>query len=129
MQTYRFKQGFTLIELAVFIVILSIIFVGIFSAINAVLTQSHKRENLTMATQIAQQRMELILGQRRSLGFAHFQDPCQVESTANYCQLPAGYTITTPTITSEDTFKNIVVKVNGPATATLTMMVFPYENV
>ena len=67
--------GFSLIELVMFIVIVGILITGVFvtfSEINASVTTP---ESYNVASQLAQERMEMIIGQRRQVGFAAFVDP------------------------------------------------------
>jgi hypothetical protein len=44
--------------------------------------------------ELTQQRMELILAQRRAAGFAAFADPCVPGPGPAACTVPAGYTVT-----------------------------------
>lgn len=78
----RRDQGVTLIELVAFIVIIGIVVVAMVQAFSGTARGSHYGREMTVATQLAQQRMEVILGQRKRLGFAGFTnanyDPCQL---------------------------------------------------
>jgi len=98
-----------LVELVVFIVIVSIAVAGVMTAFSASLRGGPTSREITIATQLAQERMELILAQKKVLGFACFTDPrfdpCQaavavgvcpatVASTLAQCTPPGGYSLT-----------------------------------
>jgi type II secretory pathway pseudopilin PulG len=73
--------GVTLVELIAFIVIVAIVAAAMVQAFSGTMRGSHYGKELTQATQLAQERMEVILGQRKRLGYASFiagdYDPCQ----------------------------------------------------
>jgi hypothetical protein len=60
------QRGVSLIELIAFIVIMGISVVALLSMYRAVLPRGDTPSEITLATQLAQERMELILGQRFS---------------------------------------------------------------
>jgi Tfp pilus assembly protein PilV len=72
------QRGVSLIELIAFIVIMGISVVALLSMYRAVLPRGATPAEITLATQLAQERMELILGQRIVDGYstATFTDPC-----------------------------------------------------
>ena len=72
------QRGVTLIELIAFIVIMGISVVALLSMYRAVLPRGATPAEITLATQLAQERMELILGQRVASGYstAVLTDPC-----------------------------------------------------
>src|SRR5450759_4630801 len=72
------QHGVTLIELIVFIVIMGISVVALLSMYRAVLPRGATPAQITLATQLAQERMELLLGQRVADGYSTvvFTDPC-----------------------------------------------------
>lgn len=72
------QRGLSLIELIAFIVIMGISVVALLSMYRAVLPRSTTPAQITLATQLAQERMELILGQREASGYstAVLTDPC-----------------------------------------------------
>ncbi len=96
-------HGLTLVELVAFIVIAAVVAAALIQAFGHTLRGSHYGKELTQATQLAQQRMEVILAQRKTLGYAAFiasphYDPCQSGAwTAALCSTtstPAGnYTV------------------------------------
>lgn len=71
------QRGVSLIELIAFIVIMGISVVALLSMYRAVLPRGDTPAQITLATQLAQERMELIMGQR-SFGYTAggFSDPC-----------------------------------------------------
>ena len=72
------QRGVTLIELVAFIVIMGISVTALLSMYRAVLPRGATPAQITLATQFAQERMELILGQRDAQGYstAVLTDPC-----------------------------------------------------
>ncbi len=72
------QRGMTLIELIVFTVIMGIAAVALLSMYRAVLPHGTTPSQITIATQLAQERMELLLGQRDAGGYstAVLTDPC-----------------------------------------------------
>ena len=88
------QKGISLIELVVFIVVIAILAVGLFKALGRSLPSSPTAQQITRATQIAQERMELILGEDDVLGFASTAiDPCVGGTPPAICTTP-GFTIT-----------------------------------
>ena len=74
----RAQRGVTLIELIAFIVIMGIAVVALLSMYRAVMPRSTTPAQITLATQLAQERMELLLGQRAIYGYSTtvLTDPC-----------------------------------------------------
>ncbi len=72
------QRGVTLVELIAFIVIMAISAVALLSMYRAVLPRGITPAQITLATQLAQERMELLLGQRDAFGYstAVLTDPC-----------------------------------------------------
>lgn len=111
-QSYRGRQrGLTFVELIVAMVALTIAMSGVMLLFSTTLGHGPTARQLTLATQIAQERMELILAQKEILGFACFTaprfDPCQAAAAAGLCAATAasaqpqctpaaGYSVTTP---------------------------------
>ncbi len=84
------QRGVTLIELVAFIVIMGISVTALLSMYRAVLPRGATPAQITVATQLAQERMELILGQRVAFGYSPIVDPCP---GAAICTPPAGYSV------------------------------------
>jgi len=72
------ERGVTLIELVAFIVIMGISVTALLSMYRAVLPRGTTPAQITLATQLAQERMELLLGQRDAKGYSTvvLADPC-----------------------------------------------------
>jgi hypothetical protein len=72
------QRGVSLIELIAFIVIMGISVTALLSMYRAVLPRGATPSEITLATQLAQERMELILGQRVASGYSPvvLTDPC-----------------------------------------------------
>lgn len=116
--TKKHLPGFSLIELIVFIVIIGLAVSGVFLAFSTALQKTPLVNPQTTANQLASARMDIIIGQRRIVGFSSFTDICPGPAV---CIIPAGitgYTVTssiTPyTVGSDSNYKLIAVTVTGP---------------
>jgi Tfp pilus assembly protein PilV len=112
------QRGVSLIELIAFIVIMGISVTALLSMYRAVLPHGATPEEITLATQLAQERMELILGRRVASGYSPLVDPCP---GAAICTPTTGYSvivtgITPPVLWSDVTgdYRQIGVRVVGP---------------
>lgn len=115
----EFSSGFSLIELIVFIVIVGISVVAVLLSFQTLLTRSPNTNRQTVAIELAQGRMDVILGQYYQNGYSSFADICP---GAAVCQSLTGYTITSA-ITGSDP-KTITVTVSGLGSAILTTQVW-----
>jgi type II secretory pathway pseudopilin PulG len=112
------QRGFTLLEMILFIVVLGIAGVALLSVLSSPLTGAGAQTEAVTATQLAQGRMELVLGQKRREGFPG-SDPCTSGSPPGACQLPSNWTVTTEFVAWDsnpdtETYQVIVVTANGP---------------
>jgi type II secretory pathway pseudopilin PulG len=91
--------GVTLVELVVFIVIVGIAAFALVGSFGSLLPRSPTAAQLTQAMQLAQERMELILGQRDVQGYNNNNntvdfDPCKRGGTLpDVCTNTFGYTV------------------------------------
>lgn len=121
--------GFTLVELLIFIVLVGIV-IGIFITLNFSLRYIHKVDPQTAAINLAVQRMELILEQKKLLGFDSFQDPCQVNPSLNSCAVPTGYVVNATIDLNwqgDTNYKVITVQITGDGDAILKTLVAKYD--
>ena len=119
-------RGFTLVELVIFIVVVSILGVAMLAAFSTSVRYSPAAGQITQATQLAQQRMEFILAQRRAVGFAAFTDPCLSTIT---CTPPTGYVVSAniaPNWNGDTNYRVITVTVTGTSSAQATALVASY---
>lgn len=123
-------EGFTLIELIIFIVVVGLLAAGILLAFNNILAKSVTPHDQNLAVQLAKERMEIILGQRWAVGFAGFSDPCDPGPGPALCSaLPSGFAVaSTITTLADPNFKSITVDVTGSSSATLNARVSNYSN-
>lgn len=129
MRPGRQAAGFSLIEAIVFIVVVAVLLAGLVAALSSNLRSSPRAGELDLASELAQQRMELILAQRRAAGFAAFTDPCVPGPGPAECTPPAGYTVTASVAggwTDPARYKVVQVTVGGAGDATATSLVADY---
>lgn len=120
--------GFTLIEVIIFIVVISIMMSAIFLALTTSLQKLPLIYNNTIATQTAKSCIEWFLGQRRLNGYAAFS--CPSTTVPTFCAAPTGFTLSVnvacTTINSDANYKTITVTVSGKGNATLSTLVANY---
>jgi len=88
------SRGFTLIELIVTLVIVGIAAYALLKMFADTLPRSPTPSQVTQAAQLAQERMELILGQRLASGYNAAQlDPCKV-GAPTICANTLGFNVT-----------------------------------
>jgi Tfp pilus assembly protein PilV len=95
----RACRGVSLVELVVFIVITGIVAAALIAGMAAAVRSAPVPRVMHQGLQLAQGRMELILAQRKPLGFSGFTnasfDPCQPPGGAQEaCLAPAVYAAT-----------------------------------
>lgn len=125
----RAAGGFSLVEAIVFIVVVAVLLAGIVVALGTGLRSSPRAGEIDLAAELAQQRMELILAQRRSAGYAAFADPCSPGPGPSECLPPPGYAIASgiaPGGGAGPGYKVIRVDVTGPSEASATALVSNY---
>ncbi len=130
MTTFRDRHrvsGFTLIEVVVFIVVAGVLAAGLIVAMSSTVRGTSQAGQTDMAAEIAQTRLELILAQRRRVGFAAFADPCPGPAA---CTAPTGYAVTS-SITAgwggdPVNYKVVTVNVTGYFSTTATALVANY---
>lgn len=83
-----------MIEMVVFIVVIGVLGVALMSAIINPLTGAGTQQDAVFVTQLAQERLEVVLAQKRQEGFPG-SDPCDAGAGLATCNEPAGYTIST----------------------------------
>lgn len=124
----RASSGFSLVEAIVFIVVVAVLLAGIVVALGTSLRGSPRASEIDLAAELAQQRMELILAQRRSAGYAAFSDPCSPGPGPSECLPPPGYAIASGIAPGGGGpgYKVIRVDVTGPSEASATVLVSNY---
>ncbi len=130
----RRQDGFSLIELIIFILVSSILSTALLAAFSTALKGPAQVSSSIQAMHLAVERMELILPQRQVLGFAAFSnpnaDPCMMGSTQLACtNIPAGYSVASSIAADwggDTNYKVVTVSVSGVATTTLTTLVADY---
>lgn len=106
-----------MIEMVVFIVVIAIVGVALLTALTNPLTGAGTQQEAVYVTQLAQERLEVVLGQKRREGFPG-SDPCGSGAALATCNVPAGYNISTTFSawsgnTDTDNYRVITVSVTG----------------
>lgn len=120
----RACRGFSLIEAIVFIIVVGLMAAALAVSFGGPLRSSPQAGELDRMAELTQQRMELILAQRRAAGFAAFADPCVPGPGPAACTIPAGYTVTSSIATGwggdPASYKTVTVAVTGSTSSTST---------
>jgi len=122
-------KGFSLIELIVAISVLAMAILALTFPLKTTLYKSNTPSHITTAMELAQERMELILGQKHLQRFANFADPCGGGSPPSICTPPTGYIISStlsPNWLGNTDYKVINVTVSGNGHASLSTLVARY---
>ncbi len=122
--------GFTLVEIVIFIVVAGVLVAGLIVAMGSSLRGSSQAGQTDMAAEIAQTRLELILAQKRAVGFAAFADPCSPGPGPAACTAPTGYAVTSTIVAGwggdPTNYKLVTVSVTGAFAASVTALVSNY---
>jgi type II secretory pathway pseudopilin PulG len=122
------QQGFTLVEVIIFIVVTSILSSTMLIAFNAGFNKAPVLLENTIATQTAEQCLEWFVGQRQLFGYTAFS--CPSTAVPAFCTAPTGYTIAVnivcTTISGDTNYQNISVTVSGKGNATMNTLVANY---
>lgn len=130
-------RGVTLVELIVFIVIAAIVAVAMLQAFSGTMRGSYYGKELTQGTQLAQQRMEVIRAQRKTLGYSAFisspnYDPCQSGAwTGQLCTSTSSYSVkSTPPVANAcgTGCTPVTVTVTGPFGDQLAQLAYNFWN-
>lgn len=127
------QQGFSLIELVIFIVIISMVSSSLLLGLNQAASKSGIPRSLPQASYLANARMQIILMDRAIDGYAAFNDPCTATPSLAICTPLAAYasannfTVSTPTISGSNP-KVITINVSGASSVTVNARVYNYAN-
>ena len=124
------EQGFTLIELVLVITVMAVAAIPLFSLFTQATTSLLDNEDLQVATQLAQEKAEQILGQRRNQGFAAVPAGSTAEPNA-YGSFNRSIVVSQPAAggcPGAATCKGVVIAVDngGPALAEVTLLLVDY---
>lgn len=121
------RKGVSLIEMVIFIVLVGIIATGLMVAFQESLRALPENADDVVAINLAQARMDFLLGQNVINGYGSFSsDVCESVSAPAICIAPAGYTIDSTITKSYGGNANlgtISVSVTGKGTATLQTLI------
>jgi prepilin-type N-terminal cleavage/methylation domain-containing protein len=126
-------KGFTLIEMVIFIAIISLIGVSLLQGINQAILYSHMPTRGTEASFLANARMQVILMNRQINGYTSLSDPCTTTPALAICTPLStyasnnGFTVSTPTISGSNP-KSITLSVTGAGNATINANTYNYAN-
>lgn len=124
------SAGFSLVEAIVFIVVLGVLLAALVTAFSSSLRTSPTAGQIDLATELVQQRLELIAAQHRAAGFAAMADPCVPGPGPAACSPPAGYTVTSSIAAGFGgdpvNYKVVTVDVTGPWSASGSVLVANY---
>lgn len=118
-------QGFTMIEIIVFIVVTGLLVSTMLLGAYQSLQKAPEVHQQVVALQTAERCLEYFLGQTRMNGYATLSCPSTPSATA--CAAPSGFSVSTSvtctTWNSDSNFKTITVSVSGASSVSLSTMV------
>lgn len=121
-QLFNKRQGVTLIELVLFIVVISIAMVSLILSFSTVLGLIAEPGQRLIASELADARMNLILLQRHVYGFNNISDPCGTSPAAcaalNSFATGAGYVVSSSITNPVSNTALVTITVSGTASAT-----------
>lgn len=117
--------GFNIIELAIFIVVIGIIFATFLLPLTVSAPSLSTQQDAFIAIQLAERRTELIIQNRRSNGYGGTVDPCIAKPSATPCVVPSPFSIAVAPVVSGDQ-TNVTVTVSGPGTAEIRTILASY---
>ncbi|QMT61230.1 prepilin-type N-terminal cleavage/methylation domain-containing protein [Legionella sp. PC997] len=129
----RKQDGFSIIELIVFIVTIGIIVSGLLMGINQAQRYSGIPRATPQASFLANARMQIILMNRDINGYTALDDPCTSTPGLDICMALSNYAlennfvVSSPTISGSNP-KIITLDVTGTGNATINASVYNYAN-
>lgn len=127
------QQGFSLIELITFIIIIGIVSSSLLLGLNQAAFNSDIPRNIPEASFLANARMQIILMNRAINGYSSLNDPCTSTPGLAICTPLSNYATTnnfsvaTPTISGSNP-KSITINVTGAGNATINASIYNYAN-
>jgi type II secretory pathway pseudopilin PulG len=127
------EQGYSLVELVIFIVIIGIVSLSLMIGLNTAVLYSGQPRGIAQASYLANARMQIILMSRAINGYSSLSDPCTTTPSLAICTplttyaSTNGFTVSTPSISGADP-KVITVRVSGAYSATVSASVYNYAN-
>ena len=123
------QQGFTLIELVAFIVVIGIIAGGLLVGMNQALKSTKSPTGIAQASYLANARMQIILMNRAFNGYATLSDPCPAAALcAPLTAYATANNFTVTSIISGTNPKIITISVTGAGDATIKAYTYNYAN-
>lgn len=127
------QQGFSLIELVTFIIVIGIIASGLLVGLNQALMYSDTPRNISQASFLANARMQIIFMNRAINGYTLLNDPCTTTPGLAICTPLSAYAtannliVNTPSISGSNP-KTISINVTGSGNATINASIYNYAN-
>lgn len=127
------QQGFSLIELVTFILVIGIIASGLLVGLNQSLRYSDTPRQLSQASFLANARMQIIFMNRAINGYSLLDDPCTTTPDLAICTPLSTYasannlTVNAPTISGSNP-KTVSINVTGSGNATINASFYNYAN-
>jgi type II secretory pathway pseudopilin PulG len=120
------SNGFTLIELIIFIIVIGLASATVLSGMDIILKTQHTTQDNDTAVQVASRCLEWYWGQNQMNGYSSIT--CPSTTLPSFCSAPSGFTtavsVTCTTLYSETSanYKTIAVAVTGKGTASLSLL-------
>jgi len=120
-------KGFSLVELIIFIVAISVTAVTILSAMDMILKTSHQTQENATAVDAASRCLEWYWGQNQLNGYSSIT--CPSTTIPSFCSAPSGFSVAVnvacTTLYSEASanYKTITATVSGKGSAALSLLI------
>lgn len=127
------QQGFSIIELVIFIIIIGILSNSLLLGLNQAVLYSGIPRNTPQASFLANARMQIILMNRAINGYSSLSDPCTSSPGLAICVPLSNYatannfSVATPTISGSNP-KTVTINVTGAGNAIINSSVYNYAN-
>jgi prepilin-type N-terminal cleavage/methylation domain-containing protein len=117
----RKQKGFTLIEVIMFIVIISISAAVILSSLQMILKTNHTAQENATAVQAASRCLEWYWGQNQMNGYSSVS--CPSTTVPSFCSVPTGFSMAVNVVCTTSTTKTITATVSGKGTSSLSLLI------
>ena len=115
------QKGFTLVEVIMFIAIISISAAVTLSSLQIVLKTNHTAQENATAVQVASRCLEWYWGQDQMNGYSSVG--CPSTTVPSFCSAPADFSVAVSVACTTSTTKTITTTVSGKGNSSLSLLI------